>query len=120
MPVSEAVDHAVKSCIQDGILVDFLRKNRAEVVKMSIYEYDEEKHFKTLREEGKEEGRAEGREEGLKEGLQQGLQQGRNEGSRIIVARMFRKGKSVEDIAEDTDTPIEDVRDMLKAEGLLK
>ena len=49
---------------------------------------------------------------------------GRNEGIQIgenrIVARMFCKGKSVEDIAEDTDTPIEDVREMLQAEGLLK
>ena len=39
---------------------------------MSIYEYDEELHFKTLFEEGHESGYAEGREAGLTEGVKQG------------------------------------------------
>ena len=99
MPVSEAVDHAVKSCIRDGILEDFLRKNRAEVVKMSIYEYDEEKHFKTLREEGREEGRIEGREEGRVEGREEGLKEG--------IYRMFRKQRTPEEINEFTGEPLE-------------
>ena len=29
-------------CIREGILADFLSKNRAETKRMSIYEYDEE------------------------------------------------------------------------------
>lgn len=37
-------------------LSGFLRKNRAEAIKVSIYEYDEELHFKTLFEEGREAG----------------------------------------------------------------
>ena len=52
MPLAKAVEEAVDYCIAEGILADFLRKNRAEAVKMSIYEYDEELHFRTLREEG--------------------------------------------------------------------
>ncbi len=47
---------------------------------------------------------------------EEGIQIGVNR----IIARMFRKGKSVEDIAQDTDTPVEDVRNMLKSEGLLR
>lgn len=43
------------------ILEDFLRKNRAEAISMSIFEYDEELHSRTLVEEGKEEGREEER-----------------------------------------------------------
>ena len=35
---------------------------------MSIYEYDEELHFRTLREEGREEGLAAGLAEGLEQG----------------------------------------------------
>ena len=35
---------------------------------MSIYEYDEELHFKTLRDEGYESGYAEGHEAGLEQG----------------------------------------------------
>ena len=29
---------------QKGILAEFLRKNRAEVLRVSIFEYDEEEH----------------------------------------------------------------------------
>lgn len=36
-----------------------------------------------------------------------------------IVVRMYRRGKSMEDIAQDTDISIEAVREMLKAEGPL-
>lgn len=64
MPLAEAVERAVDECIAEGILSDFLRKNRAEAIKVSIYEYDEELHFKTLIEEGRELGLEEGREEG--------------------------------------------------------
>lgn len=43
--------------------------NRAEVIAMSIFEYDEEKHMKSEREEWREIGREEGRKEGLNAGL---------------------------------------------------
>ena len=56
MPLVEAVEKAVDYCIETGILAEFLRKNRAEAIKVSIYEYDEELHFRTLKEEGREEG----------------------------------------------------------------
>lgn len=51
-----ALDKAVTECIEEGILADFLRKNRAEVIKVSLYEYDQEQHMKWLREEGYEQG----------------------------------------------------------------
>ena len=65
MPLAEAVEKAVDYCIEAGILAEFLRKNRAEAIKVSIYEYDEELHFRTLKEEGREEGREEGFEQGV-------------------------------------------------------
>lgn len=57
MCFAEAVERAVDVCIKSGILSDFLLKNRAEAIEMSIFEYDEEKHMKNEREEGREEGR---------------------------------------------------------------
>lgn len=56
MPLAEAVETAVDLCIKEGILSDFLRKNKSEVIPMSIFEYDEEKHLRTVREEGYEDG----------------------------------------------------------------
>ena len=51
IPLSEAVNEAVEDCIQRGILAEFLSKNRAEVIKVSIYEYDEEKVKRMFKEE---------------------------------------------------------------------
>ena len=55
MPLSDAVEKAITECIQENILLDFLLKNRAEAKAMSIYEYDEEKTMRMLREEAYEE-----------------------------------------------------------------
>lgn len=52
-------------------------------------------------------------------GRKEGLQEGTQNTEKRIVMRMFRRGKSVEDIAQDTDIPVEAVRDILKTEGLL-
>lgn len=58
--LSIAVMNAIDECISKGILADFLKKNKSEAIKMSIYEYDQEKHMKWIREEGREEGIEEG------------------------------------------------------------
>ena len=42
IPLEEAVTRAVDECIEEGILAEFLVKNKAEVIKVSIYEYDKE------------------------------------------------------------------------------
>lgn len=65
MPLKEAVSYAVDECIHEGILAEFLRKNKAEVISMSIYEYDEELHERTLVEIGREEGLEKGLEKGI-------------------------------------------------------
>lgn len=60
MPIERAVDQAIKECIEEGILAEFLRKNQAEARKVSIYEYDQEKHMKMEREEWYKNGLMEG------------------------------------------------------------
>lgn len=80
LPLSEAVEEAVNFCIDNGILSDFLLKNRAEAIAVSIFEYDEEKHMKSERKEWREIGYREGHEEGHQEGLEEGREKGRQEG----------------------------------------
>lgn len=53
---ADAVEQAMDECIREGILEDFLRKNRAEAKRMSIYEYDQEKHLRQEREAAWEDG----------------------------------------------------------------
>ena len=60
MPFPEAVEKAIDECIKKGILAEFLRKNRAEVLRVSIFEYDEEEHMRQEREESRQEGFEEG------------------------------------------------------------
>ena len=72
MPLDEAVERAVTECIREGILAEFLKKNHAEVVKVSIFEYDKEKEEKKLRKAEYEYGREQGREEGRIEGERSG------------------------------------------------
>ena len=71
MPLDLAVEQAITECISEGILADFLRKNRAEAKKVSIYEYDEERHRRQTREEGMEEGYANGFSQGIEQGITQ-------------------------------------------------
>lgn len=65
MPLEDAVERAINECIREGILADFLSKNKAEAKKMSIYEYDEEETMRQLREESFEEGKAAEREKDI-------------------------------------------------------
>lgn len=52
---------SVDECIREGILRDFLIRQKAEVIKMSIYEFDEEREMRLIREDEREIGREEGR-----------------------------------------------------------
>ena len=56
MPLKAAVERAVKECIEENILADFLRKNRAEVIAMSIFEYNQKEEEELLRREEYEAG----------------------------------------------------------------
>lgn len=69
MPIEEAVEQAITECIKEGILAEFLKKNRAEAMEVSIFEYNEELHLANLRREGYEEG--------LEQGITQGITQGK-------------------------------------------
>ncbi len=75
-PLKEAVIITVDYCIKHDILKDFLLANKSEVISMSIFEYDEELHKKTLRAEGYEDGFKEGFDSGHKEGFDSGHKEG--------------------------------------------
>ena len=72
-PFGEAVEETVDYCIKNGILSDFLSKNRAEAIAVSIFEYDEVKHIESERKEAFERGEQKGLEQGMEQGLEQGI-----------------------------------------------
>ena len=104
LPLSEAVNEAVEDCIQRGILAEFLSKNRAEVVKVSIYEYDEEKVKRMFKEECMKLGMEQGKQIGIEQGIEQAG----------MIFRLYLSGKTEEDIAQETGETIEMVHKVLK------
>ncbi len=79
-PLDQAVQRAVDECIQEGILADFLSRNRAEVISMSIFEYDKELEEKKLRKAEYEAGFAEGEISGHRTGFAEGKISGHEAG----------------------------------------
>lgn len=91
-PVEEAVERAITECIHEGVLKDFLEHNRSEAKKVSIYEYDYEKHMRLMREEF----------------LEDGIMKGQNDLLKSQISKKLAKGFDIPQIAdmleEDEDT----------------
>ena len=103
MSLNQAVECAVDECIKEGILAEFLSKNRAEV--MSIFEYDKELEEKKLRkaeyEAGFSDGEKSGHETGFSEGRESGFSEGQNHASIETARRMLQSNKfTIEEIAK--------------------
>lgn len=76
MNLDSAVDAALEEMPDDYIIKPFLLGNRAEVKKMLLTEYNEEKVMQQEREEGRQEGRQEGLEAGRQEVAAELLKEG--------------------------------------------
>ena len=100
LELNEAVDRAVNKCIRDGILSDFLSKHKAEVIAVSIFEYDEERELALMRKaiasearkEGIAEGHAEGHAAGRTEGRREGILEGREDEIKSLIRTKLQKG----------------------------
>lgn len=95
MQLETAVQKAVDECIQEEILEEFLRKNRAEVIAVSIFEYDKEEEERKLR---KAEFEA-GEQSGIQKGIQEGIQEGKELKTKEIVNSLLLDGMGIEKIA---------------------
>ena len=87
MELKEAIDLAVRECIEENILRDFLEQHRREVCDMCLTEFDEKKYEDVLRAEGREEGLAEGRSEERKTLLE--------------IVQKLKEGKTPEQLVAD-------------------
>ena len=129
MNLNDAVARAIDECIKEGILVEFLRKNRSEVKMVSILEYDKEWEEKKLRKAEYEAGRSEGIEIGKSEGIEigktEGIEIGKSKGIEIgrdkamaeFVCNMIKYGFSIEKIAEVTEKNAEQIQTILNQQA---
>lgn len=92
MSLEQAVEQAIDECVSKDVLADFLRTNKAEVLKMGLYEYNEEKHIQLERTEAWEEGK-----------LCTLIS---------IIRKKHCKGKPLNVIADEMETDIDEIRDI--------
>lgn len=102
MELDSAVEQAVNECVQNNILAEFLRRNKSEVIAMSIFEYDKEEEERKLR-QAEYEG-----------GYDAGYDTGYGKGKQEIIRNMFHAGETIEKIARYTGYKEEELRDLLK------
>ena len=103
--LNDAVERAITECIKEGILVDFLRKNRSEVKMVSILEYDKEWEEKKLRKAEYEAGKEEGKNEGI--------EIGREEAMAEMIHNMIKSGFPIEKIIDATGKTLSEIEQYL-------
>ena len=113
MSLEEAVECAVEECIKEGILAEFLIQNRAEVISMSIFEYNKDEEEKKLRKAEFEAGLEEGRKAGIEEGRKAGIEEGRIELLKQQIQRKLSKGKSIDEIAEELEESVIGIQNLI-------
>ena len=97
--IEEAVNEAMKYCIENDCLKTYLLKNRGEVMSMILTEFDEKLYKKTL----------------LEEGIERGIGIGKKQ--TVVLAntifKLYRAGRSYEEIARSLGISIEQIRELL-------
>ena len=111
MELNEAVEQAITECIREGILSEFLSRNRAEVLKVSIFEYDQELEEKKYREAEYEHGR----QDGILEGIETGRTAGIQEGICTMVRNLAKQNIPLQQIAEAAGVDEKTVREWIEA-----
>jgi len=89
-PLEEAIRLAVKYCIDNDILKEYLKQHASEVVNMLTAEFNMD--------EALEVARWEGVEEGIEKGIERGIERGKQE-----IIDLLKSGKSPEEILKDYD-----------------
>lgn len=103
----EAVKMAVDECINEDVLREFLLENKAEVVKMFLTEYNEKQTLENTYNDGVEVGKEIGKEKGIEIGKAQGIEFGERRKLIEMVYKKMKRGKTVEEIADDLEEDIE-------------
>ncbi len=102
-----AITQAVKDCIEEGILVEFMKNHGSEVANMLYTQWNYDEAVSVEREEAYEDGREAGKAIGITEGRTEGMIEGERQ---VIYNFLERLGE----IPEDIRGVIEDEQDREK------
>ena len=88
----EAISQAVKFCLANGIMKGYLENHSEEVFNMLELQWD--------------------KDVALQARFQDGFDDGFNNGIENVAVNMIRRGKTFEDIREDTRLPLERIKEL--------
>ena len=106
--LKQAIDTAVKACMDEGLIADFLHKHSKEVTGMLFEEITVEEFAEIRAREAYADGEKAGRAEGEKSGLARGAAQEKRE----IAKTMKAKGLGIAMIAELTGLTSEEIAEL--------
>ena len=126
MSLKRAIETAMDSCIEEGILKDVLIRQKTEVMHMLLTEFDEKKYKRSVYQDGYEDGVREGEISGFTKGeasgftkgeasgLRKGQAQGREDALRDLARKKAAQGKDMAAIAAELETDIPTVERLLR------
>ena len=106
MTKENAVSEAVNFAIQNDFLDGYFKIQKAEVLNMSLTEFDQEAYDRHRFNEGKEAGIAEGKEVGIAIGIAEGKRDTALQNARNLL---YMKLGSIEQIAQATQLSVDEV-----------
>ena len=105
MSLKHAIETAMDSCIEEGILKDVLIRQKTEVMHMLLTEFDEKKYKRSVYQDGYEDG--------VREGEISGFTKGEEHKMRELIRAKAAKGKAIPTIAAELETDVETVKRFL-------
>ena len=105
MSLKRAIETAMDSCIEEGILKEVLIRQRTEVMHMLLTEFDEKKYKRSVYQDGYEDG--------VREGEISGFTKGREDALRDLARKKAAQGKDMTAIAAELETDIPTVERLL-------
>jgi len=107
MELEQAIDEAINTCTRENILQDFFRTYKNEVRRIMALDFTFERQIELTKmeyyQDGFAAGKAEGEARGEAKGMERGEKNGQLQNMISLTVRKLRKGKSVEQIADELE-----------------
>ena len=103
---------AIKECLSDNILKEYLQRKSTEVVNMLLTEYDYATDIAVQREEALLEGVEQGIQQGIQQGKSLGLAEGAHQKALETAKLLKRLGDSVQKIAQATGLSVKEIEEL--------
>ena len=107
--LKQAIDTAVKACMDEGLIADFLHKHSREVTGMLFHEITVEEFAEIRAREAYADGEKDGYDKGERDGREEGRSEGAAQEKREIAKNLKNSGIPIDVIAKNTGLTQEEI-----------